>query len=117
MAEKFLALLSRLRCLPRKIKNTPSQELLRSCEGVSPHYPATPNRASRKPTAPVMRAAIYFPLPAIPSPVSSTFCSRAAIIVRSHPGTGAPRAPAFSMMLPASVRMYQMTTKGQSSTV
>ena len=50
-------------------------------------------------------------------PTSSTLDSRAAIILVSQTGIGAPRAPAFSMMLPASVRMYQMTTKGLSSTV
>ena len=60
---------------------------------------------------------VYSSFPAIPSPASSTFCSRAAIIFLSHPGTGAPSAPAFSMMLPTSVRMYQITTRGHSSTV
>ena len=50
------------------------------------------------------------------SPASSTVDSRAAIILASHAGTGAPRAPAFSMILPASVRMYHITTRGQRST-
>ena len=60
---------------------------------------------------------VYSSFPTIPSPASSTFCSRAAIILLSHLGTGAPSAPAFSMILPASVRIYQITTSGHSSTV
>lgn len=60
---------------------------------------------------------LYLSPPLKSSPAASTLDSNAAIIFVSQAGIGAPIAPAFSMMLPASVRMYQITTRGHNSTV
>lgn len=51
------------------------------------------------------------------SPALSTLSPRAWTIFASQAGIGAPRAPAFSMMDPSSVRMYHTRTSTLTKTV
>ena len=73
-------------------------------------HPAFPQK--KKPSPP--QGIPHHPCP--PSPLS-TFSLSAPTALFSHPGTGAPISPAFSIMLPASVSRYHTTANGQRNTV